>query len=362
MSHINIMADAEKLKSDKITSLVCMIIFGLVMIIGIALFVFSLTRKNYTGPPCTVNGDCLPTETCVSNHCANQCTKTSDCPYSSVQTCVQGYCYSLPCDDPTDCPGTDMACVNSFCTPVGGKCDNNSQCFNGLLSCATGACVQCVSDGDCPDGRCGPNGICNTNCTSTSCGSGVTCTLPGYCCAESNGPYKNKCDNSDKCTSSQFCVNQACTCARGSYGDICASNNDCLSNNCLSINSKEGKCANPGDQCIKNFTPNESGKGYCGTDKPYCGNGICSSSPENAPCACNNSDDSGGGVNCNIYNSCNIGTGATGNSLYCVNLYCSLSPGWSGDICTNAADCAALNGNAPNCQGNTATNSILRCV
>jgi len=322
--------------AGNIWALIAVLVCGAVFLLSVLFIILGLTHKNSPGTSCSSNNQCNPTQECTDQHCVQiPCATSSDCGPS--QTCSQGFCFQNACTQNSDC-GTGTVCQGQLCVPYGESCSTSQDCNGGALSCINNFCVQCATNTNCGSGVCS-DGVCFDTCSSDpgACPSGTTC-VNNYCCPASN--YPNTCSQTGDCGSG-FCVNGACTCVKGNNGDSCVSSTDCASGICLG-----NICVNSGDGCAYNFNPNISGPQYCPSEKPYCGDGQCSTESLGAPCSCFESS-SGSSTTCSQFQACNSGvTGIT--TTYCINSVCSLTPGWAGDGCTSNFDCAPITGQ-PNC-------------
>lgn len=340
------MADDNSRVGILIGIFVCILIF----IVAIGFIVFGVTNKQNSGPACTQNNQCTPTQLCNNGFCAQKtCNVNSDC--GTNQTCAYNFCFQNTCSTNNDCSGggTTSVCINSLCTPLGTTCGDGSNCFNNELTCSNGKCVQCRSNSDCPNnGFCNNTGVCTTTCNTpgVTCTTGTVCLTSGICCGPNFNPLK-ACTTAANCVSqglgnNSFCVNGSCACQPGPYGSKCGANSDCQSGNCTG-----GICLNSGDSCFANFsTSGVNPSLVCPQGTPFCSNGHCSTNASGAHCSCfifpaNNQN----GACTNQYQACNLGgTGFSGSVTYCINNVCNLNPGWINDKCTTDSDCSLING------------------
>ncbi len=125
-------------------------------------------------------------------------TGTTDDPSDSSDT------DPLMCDDPGDCP-QPPDCVDALC--LGGSCGTiwsqiGTPCNGGLCD-GGGECVECLDDGDCPDGTC-ENGIC----LEPSCDDGQqNGTETDVDCG---GDCPEKCADGEGCNEGSDCQSNSC--------------------------------------------------------------------------------------------------------------------------------------------------------
>lgn len=129
---------------------------------------------------------------------------------------------------------------------VRGCAANEDRCLGGLFcSAGDGACHECLSDGDCPDGgACDPETLlCDTDaaapdvefCTAcadaSSCGSGAVCVKPaaggmGYCSIACPGGVA-ECPAGFDCLLSTCVAVRGCTAYLGVFGAPCIDGSTC---------------------------------------------------------------------------------------------------------------------------------------
>ena len=263
-----------------------------------------------------------------------------------------------------------------ICAPFGASCSTSNDCYGMpyAYSCVQGVCVQCQSSADCPT----VNGIkqsCvvesgNSKCMNTcsGCASNQEICINGMnCCA---GVTEAKaCNSSSDCSgSTSYCVNGYCNCEQGQLFDGCTTNGDCASNNCLENNI----CGFEEAHCLLNSIQTGSGN----VDVSFDPNGyIClietdssnNNNNSNNTTSNNNNNNNGSSSTVNTYcvgGECQtsslgaycgplpdgLGTNIScGPFMFCVNNYCSETPGWVGDLCMKTSDCMVVEGN-PNSQ------------
>lgn len=221
---------------------------------------------------------------------------TSTSSSSSTTTSADGGHGGAPCD-PASCPGTDCApatCAEGLCSkknaPIGAPCDDGG----GRMCDGEGACVECLSAGDCT----APNGCQAPICDDHKCSTEV---IP-------DGPAEpGACPN---CTSScagaphGLCDFGACRCDEGTT-DIVQCGNACVDRFSDPKNCGEcGYVCGPGALCEGGSCQCPNGGADCGgtgcvsffTDPQHCGScgrpcaadevcaqGACSPAPLAAP-------------------------------------------------------------------------------
>ncbi len=231
---------------------------------------------------------CTPTESdkCSSGQCLNPtnscaCTKTSDCDkYANAD--------SDQCNEKWDCV---VASSGKVCKPIAGSvtvCEtaNDTPCTVSTCEPLTGKCAaQTKSDSTlCDDGNvCTVGDFCKSGlCTKTkdlNCDDGNACTVDVcdvFGCDHGPKTGAGGCDDGDKCTSGDKCVDGVCAGVK----ITCDDQNPCTVDTC----SKSGGCANQVDNTLK-----------CDDGDPCSTGDICT----NGQCA-------GKALNCDDKNSCTI--------------------------------------------------------
>lgn len=215
------------------------------------------------GPACAMNSQCSLGELCRGGECVPGCEDDRDCPSQSpfcdVTLGPQGACAA--CLQDTDCPGAGEACVDGRCAAACSA--ENPACPDDLLCDeASGLCVDCRGDSDCPLGQicerqvceagcrenrdcpndlvCGPDQQCIEGCTTSptdSCPLGMHCDTgacvvgcngddarcgEGRVCVLNEGRYRCGvgCMQSDECPNGRACVDGTCQVG-------CTTNADC---------------------------------------------------------------------------------------------------------------------------------------
>jgi hypothetical protein len=186
--------------------------------------------------PCSADGgscpqglQCDPTLGCVA------CAMDSQCP-ASMRFCLLGNC--VQCKSNTDCGGTTPSCwpANHSCHAA---CSSTQPCSQDssarICNPTTGACVGCITGGDCPTSQ----AICDP--TSQQC---VQCVSRADCAG----------------TSTPACVQNRCV--------PCATGADCSGATpfCASGGDSPWRCV----QCIQNA--------QCPPSAPSCNGGTCGKS------------------------------------------------------------------------------------
>ena len=285
------------------------------------------------------------------------CDSNEDC--GNCENCVNGFC------TPKECPG-------QVCDPATGDCVNciddencpcNQVCIANNCQCADpsqfindkGCCVDCLDDEDCPEchvcvgGTCVPvvcpDGVCNPDTrTCVECLTAGDCTGDNECCIGSRcaccpGYYRDpngdcveipECNSDDDCPECFVCVGGDCV------PQVCPAGKVCVDGDCVD----ECDCYNPQCSGGRACLPHYSGtcycvdcKGSCSTQNDcgegcLCVNGQCVTNPCSGLCV-TGSD-------------CGPGCG-------CVNGRCQPCSTF------NCADCAIVNG--CDCIGGTCVDS-----
>lgn len=291
---------------------------------------------------CDTNTNCGINQICKAGYCIEQlCTTNTDCDGNGL--CINSYCTTFNCLNGNNCP-TGTACVQGSCIKTGNSCLSNNDCHG--LSCMNQICVQCLSDQNCSigqgcfdqscrypyDNETRPNTITyassaqnNGNitapsgyfCSATICGTGINSTDPIVCGEIGLCP-----------SSCPFCINSVCRCIPGQNLEPCSTNSDCISGIC-----SHNICIPSGGDCSANYNPT-GGTEVCSISKPYCVNGICSTTSLGAICGatgmpfdlCNNPQSLGVVGQTGIVQN--------GFGMFCINGTCQLNPGHLNDQCT----------------------------
>lgn len=351
--------------------LIFVVIVVVVIIIGVAIFVGfdfkNIEREISGGQVCTITADCgigqycsaddtcISTQACdVDNDCAYgqtcsqsnsntkrcvaiSCKNNSDCPESSGDStirCINSLCAARVCIAASDCSSTE-ACVTGICTPIGGSCQADSDCFRSTLMCTGGKCSQCSTTSDCGTGEyCDvttDGGICKTGCTLNSqCGTGMTC-VSGNCCP-SGGSCGISCGSSTDCSGTcKHCVDTICTCIPGAEPTPapitrfeCFTGADCESGTCLpdhdSMSGQIKTCGWKAVECLYNNGTTGKLSTCPNASAPFCVQGVCQASSAGTICGTD-------------------GVAMCGNNLDCVNEICGVDRGVYGDMCLVTSDC-----------------------
>lgn len=256
-----------------------------------------------TATPCSQAVDCAAVSGCAVGACvckpAGQCTKGRQCSLATeLQDCgIGAICYSntciqVPtCINQTDCAPYAMYCSltlgvcvrtllcnnssqckapTSFCSPNSKQCEVPS-CHNGAVTCsapnsvcaASGKCVPpatkpppggCTSDADC----CPEDKDKNQTCAKAAV---EHCKIPtgataGTCIAGCKTNQACQKVGLKSCNSRGQCIKE------GKHGDSCSNEKtDCragyyccpILKRCFERCTKDGKCPDTGNKCIKVF-------------------------------------------------------------------------------------------------------------
>ena len=298
------------------------------------------------GSACTVDG--CTDGTCVvgeAKDCqdANPCTddvcdpKTGDCGHSPVAA-------GGPCDDDSKCTQDDV-CTEGSCSGKVLACDDANPCTDDLCDAKIG-CTTSANSAPCDD-----NDACSVgeSCANELCAGGQAkdCNDDNVCtkdaCDPATGACTNvaletECDDGNKCTSEDACVQGLCV---GKAKD-CDDGNPCTTNLC-----------NADGGCGFNLNTNPCDDGDLCTDFDACGEGKCAGTGKEAA-------DCDDGNPCTT-DGCDAKTGCTHsqNSAACDDG----SPCTVGDSCeagkcvggTNTCDCTTNDA----CTKNNPANACL---
>jgi hypothetical protein len=130
----------------------------------------------------------------------------ADCGSPSLSATYEKQCLvasAISCADDSDCASgscTDGACdaQETGCT-ADGDCEGDQLCDT-----ATGACVDCFDESDCPDGVCLPDSNACVECFDEDhCEGDLICNLQTFTCAECE-------DSASHCSSGEECIEGEC--------------------------------------------------------------------------------------------------------------------------------------------------------
>lgn len=272
--------------------------------------------------PCTVSS-CDPAVGCVSG-LAPDGASCSDDDLCTIDSCVGGNCIG----DALDCSSLNTPCATGKCSPDSGACQakplsDGTTCNDGdactlLDSCdGEGLCIGGVAkdcaglDGTCVLGACDPD-------------SGDCTTVPG--------PPGVPCDDDNKCTEDDACLNGSCS--GGLALDCTGSAGPCQVGVC---DSDTGKCTGKTDPAA-DFQPCEDGD-FCTVDA-VCVEGTCAGVPRDCSdaageCQVGKCDES--------LDAC-IPSGVPDGAECDDGLVCTLTDSCIGGICSGAdpMDCSDL--------------------
>lgn len=229
---------------------------------------------GYTCSGCLLSG-CGTGESCIAK--TGKCAKVKgQCDECAVQTdCADGFkCVKLgatkvcapTCDNGASCPensGCQKTIVGNVCSfnaatcCYGPNCTPASACASCVDKCFGGACVECLKDTDCKNGKCDANN--HTCITSGPCaaptpikltgGKCVECTNDTHCAGSAVGP---KCDISTNTCAASSATNECKVCAdplpncveiSGSWSCVeCSTDADCAA-------KKAGTCSGTTYSC-----------------------------------------------------------------------------------------------------------------
>lgn len=213
---------------------------------------------------CTDSSSCTDEQECVNHVCRDVgagCTSSAECPHESAPVCDSTIGVCVRCTENNQCPAGSL-CENHGCSPSTAACTVDLDCtIPDLPRCDTtvqgGVCVACLSSGDCTtEGDSCVGNVClhaTTGCIwDGDCrqnAHGAHCSASGECVACNNNddcPLGSACQADHTCTSSTACVADASCppdkphcrptdhfCAECATNSQCASGRTCRNGNCL---------------------------------------------------------------------------------------------------------------------------------
>ena len=226
----------------------------------------GMTGGGGTGgmPECTEDGDCGTSDDCHSFTCDAGTCKESFAPAGTL-TAAQAFgdCKANVCDgagaivsqdDEQDVFVDQNECTIDVCvegTPVNDPAIAGTACAqdNGKLCDGAGACVECLTGGDCVSGVCS---VANT-CAPASCGDGAK--NGGETDIDCGGPRCGKCPTDKICDANADCIDGVCdpvmkVCKPASCMDIVKNGDesdvDCGGPVCPDCGPNDA-CGNPAD-------------------------------------------------------------------------------------------------------------------
>ncbi len=236
------------------------------------------------------------------------------------------------CAQDADCASGACGGYPSVCRPTGNKtlgaaCGGHSQCQSSYCGYDVDWNVVCT------------DGTLHSNCSdSAMCQDGYCETYYGQC---SEGADGSVCADNSQCQSGYCDTLWTNRCQPGPLYTTCATGADCTSGYCdtriagICTSGALGKSCGSDDDCAS---------GHCDGDSGVCSDGVIGGLGS----ACNDNSDCQEG-DCRSNNVCTNGT--TGfpcsyivdcaNGYYCVNWYCSPTPGPLGSLVLDAASCAS---------------------
>lgn len=214
---------------------------------------------------CCAPSDCpTPAEPCMQATCtAGSCGEEVIADGTEASTQTPGDCQVVVCQggapesvpDDTDTPGAANDCVSGLCAdgmPTSEPLAAGTACTSdgGTVCDGDGACVGCLSDGDCPEAT--PN--CDTNahvCVGADCMDGDQ--NGGETDTDCGGPDCAPCQFGDGCLVGTDCESGVCgadmTCDKNPLGAPCADANDCQSDECFDGVCCATTCFGPCNRC-----------------------------------------------------------------------------------------------------------------
>ena len=205
------------------------------------------------GPVADVaDGTVQPNDACVGDDCGCR-----------VTGCEKGVCHP----ELNTCVAcrTDQDCGTAYCHPTAFacvQCLRDTHCGDGLCT-DDYFCVQCTQDAHCSTGRCDvEKRICLGDCVlAKDCDDGLPCTkeaCEGGICSHTRLPDGSACEDGDKCTTNDSCLEGICT--AGKLHDDCCTPVQCSAftfpkdldgDNCPeTCVCKDGSLPGPNNDCI----------------------------------------------------------------------------------------------------------------
>ena len=259
------------------------------------------------GNPCTVKDHCDSGE-CVGGgdlNCDDENPCTNDMCIPDLG-CIHAY-NTDPCDDGNACTVTDT-CKGGECLGGGPlDCDDDNVCTTDSCDPANG-CLNTNNNFKCDDGdKCTTSDLCaNGICAGkdVDCEDGNVCTVDSCDavtgeCMHTNAKNGTSCDDSKPCTVKDVCTDGVC----GGTDKDCNDDNECTKDSCIPILG--GLCSN---QPLTGESCDDADK--CTTDDVCSKSGICG----------------GDAVVCNDYNPCTDDScdADSGDCVYVVNEDCEV--------------------------------------
>ncbi len=242
----------------------------------------------------------------------------------------------------TTCNDGELCTVDDSC--IEGVCGGDDPCPGQFCNPSNGACVECLTAGDCPDdgnpctnaATC-VSGACQVTNNTNPCDDGLFCTVSDHCVA-------GTCvSGGDQCTTAPnlMCNENTNVCVECLANADCNDTNACTNDSCVS------------GQCLQVANSNPCDDGLFCTVNDTCSNGTCDGA-ENCTIAPNLvcSETTNTCVECLTVENC-ADDGNECTDTVCVSGACqdvnNTAPCNDGDICTTDDSC--LNGV---CGGNEA--------
>ena len=294
--------------------------------------ILAATEKNVQ-LECISDNQCLLGNKCINSTCVlveDKCNDDTDC--SNGLVCKNNVCKVKSCISYTDCPNRELCFHsssdrNGVCIPFGHICIGSDDCPKGT-KCVNGNCKQCTSSADCLLGEHCSDGICKFPCRhDNDCNDQICISGSGHCCPKSFTPYKNKvCNYHSDCGDVGYCNSGICTCVPSSGKQIlelCNDNRDCNTNNCNMVSSSQKICGYSNGVCLQDYDPSRTDpfNNSCPVSSPFCISGQCHTKRNGTPCSSTEQ--------------CRI----DGDNLFCVANICSPVQAAMGVRCTDHASC-----------------------
>jgi hypothetical protein len=257
------------------------------------------------------------------------CNDANDCTGGDVCK-TSGTCVGTPinCDDNNSCTidscDTKIGCSHKYnpassCSD-GNPCTQNDHCDNGV--CLSGEKIACNDNNPCTIDACDP--------------SSGECTFLGL-------PEGQGCNDGNACTVGDACKGGACI---SGQKKVCSDSDQCTTDVCnqasgiceFKFTAFNGQPCDDGNKCTKNETCVEKANGCVSTSVVDCNDGN--------PCTTDSCDSNGGcvyssadGISCDDGNACTVGDTCSQKSCKPGKLSCNDNNPCTQDSCNSVGSC-----------------------